>query len=478
MKNNFPTDEYKYISANVNNNYINNYTNNTIQKPYEPKNQNFINISYSDLKKIIKEEFDSQIIPYKNEIIKLKKIIININKCQEPDKDLIRKRMESSINFSANNLNISQNNIISNIQKEINKLKSEINNFKSIKSLKSDSQILQLNKKEKEQFDFIINLRNNVENIKKDTAGKKKIYDDMKLNLENLKASNLNLTSQITQIKAHMKKLEESFKIESENNSINNLNIYNEAKIFEILGKLNLTKLSNFDIGKFYTIRDGYSALIDNYMMTSEIIKKQNNKIEMLNIKLNEISFSNLEMEIQSLKETIEKMKQENNKVNTQLTIYKKINEESNKLREELNIRINDIKNEISNNNKIQVDKIIKDFKNEIINNIKEELNNDKNLLSEEIKTKLKDNLDGISKLELRISELEKEINNIKKEKKEIILKSENPIKFEIKKENKKENENVSNIIRNYNLGVEVKKKEDENELEEENFEEYDRENV
>ena len=80
MKNNFPTDEYKYISANVNNNYINNYTNNTIQKPYEPKNQNFINISYSDLKKIIKEEFDSQIIPYKNEIIKLKKLsLILIN---------------------------------------------------------------------------------------------------------------------------------------------------------------------------------------------------------------------------------------------------------------------------------------------------------------------------------------------------------------------------------------------------------------
>ena len=477
MKNNFPTDEYKYISANVNNNYINNYTNNTIQKPYEPKNQNFINISYSDLKKIIKEEFDSQIIPYKNEIIKLKKTIININKCQEPDKDLIHKRMESSINFSANNLNISQNNIISNIQKEINKLKSEINNFKSIKSLKSDSQILQLNKKEKEQFDFIINLKNNVENIKKDTTSKKKIYDEMKLNLENLKESNLNLTSEITQIKAHMKKLEESFKIESENNSINNLNIYNEAKIFEILGKLNLTKLSNFDIGKFYTIRDGYSALIDNYMTTSEIIKEQNNKIEMLNIKLNEISFSNLEMEIQSLKETIEKIKQENNKVNIRMTIYKKINEESNKLREELNIRINDIKNEISNNNKIQVYKIIQDFKNEILN-IKEEINNEKKILSEEVKTKLKDNLDDMRKLEIRISELEKEINNFKKEKKEIILKSENPIKFEIKKENKKENENVSNIIRNYNLGVEVKKKEDENELEEENFEEYDRENV
>lgn len=477
MKKNFPNDEYKYISANVNNNYINNYTNNTIQKPYEPKNQNFINISYSDLKKIIKEEFDSQIIPYKNEIIKLKKIIININKCQEPDKDLIHKRMESSINFSANNLNISQNNIISNIQKEINKLKSEINNFKSIKSLKSDSQIVQLNKKEKEQFDFIINLKNNVENIKKDTTSKKKIYDEMKLNLENLKASNLNLTSEITQIKAHMKKLEESFKIESENNSINNLNIYNEAKIFEILGKLNLTKLSNFDIGKFYTIRDGYSALIDNYMMTSKIIKEQNNKIEMLNIKLNEISFSNLEMEIQSLKETIEKMKQENNKVNIRMTIYKKINEESNKLREELNIRINDIKNEISNNNKIQVYKIIQDFKNEILN-IKEEINNEKKILSEEVKTKLKDNLDDMRKLEIRISELEKEINNFKKEKKEIILKSENPIKFEIKKENKKENENVSNIIRNYNLGVEVKKKEDENELEEENFEEYDRENV
>lgn len=477
MKKNFPNDEYKYISANVNNNYINNYTNNTIQKPYEPKNQNFINISYSDLKKIIKEEFDSQIIPYKNEIIKLKKIIININKCQEPDKDLIHKRMESSINFSANNLNISQNNIISNIQKEINKLKSEINNFKSIKSLKSDSQIVQLNKKEKEQFDFIINLKNNVENIKKDTAGKKKIYDEMKLNLENLKESNLNLTSEITQIKAHMKKLEESFKIESENNSINNLNIYNEAKIFEILGKLNLTKLSNFDIGKFYTIRDGYSALIDNYMMTSKIIKEQNNKIEMLNIKLNEISFSNLEMEIQSLKETIEKMKQENNKVNIRMTIYKKINEESNKLREELNIRINDIKNEISNNNKIQVYKIIQDFKNEILN-IKEEINNEKKILSEEVKTKLKDNLDDMRKLEIRISELEKEINNIKKEKKEIILKSENPIKFEIKKENKKENENVSNIIRNYNLGVEVKKKEDENELEEEDFENYVPENV
>lgn len=477
MKKNFPNDEYKYISANVNNNYINNYTNNTIQKPYEPKNQNFINISYSDLKKIIKEEFDSQIIPYKNEIIKLKKIIININKCQEPDKDLIHKRMESSINFSANNLNISQNNIISNIQKEINKLKSEINNFKSIKSLKSDSQIVQLNKKEKEQFDFIINLKNNVENIKKDTTSKKKIYDEMKLNLENLKASNLNLTSEITQIKAHMKKLEESFKIESENNSINNLNIYNEAKIFEILGKLNLTKLSNFDIGKFYTIRDGYSALIDNYLTTSEIIKEQNNKIGMLNIKLNEISFSNLEMEIQSLKETIEKMKQENNKVNIRMTIYKKINEESNKLREELNIRINDIKNEISNNNKIQVYKIIQDFKNEILN-IKEEINNEKKILSEEVKTKLKDNLDDMRKLEIRISELEKEINNFKKEKKEIILKSENPIKFEIKKENKKENENVSNIIRNYNLGVEVKKKEDENELEEENFEEYDRENV
>ena len=695
---NFTNNEFGNYNSKRNNNYLNNYSNNFLQSSFEQRNQSVNNISNYDLRKIIKEELESQITPFKKQIFYLKDEINNIynNLNRESIESLIKdiklslynfvdkkyfsqkiEEMNSRIDTNANNINKPQNAVINNIISEIKKIKLEINNIKinnnnSINnSNRYSSPLNQIEKVQKGNMDNLsemklkdINdktsfLKTDIENLKEEInsfknscsssiLGSKKNFSELELKFENLKtdssSNKLNLLKDVNKIKADIKKIKDDLngmKIKNEKNYMNDINKNNDVKIYEILEQLNLTKLSNFDVDKYNIICESYEKLMKNYINISKIVEHQNNNIIQLNNKFNEISFLSkkqakkesinysddnnimqkkleiLDRQIQYLQNRVEKismdnmqvkesnldyekrreenllMKQEVNKISNQMAVFNAFIEENDKRREELNIRIDEIKKELkeekginSDNNikllqiqnniktneqkfidletknknleniiiKIDEEKIKKleeeiirmkekitasieegkrfdDIKNEIyennrknekeklneienkINKISDEINNikienkgsnvdeskikdieekikmlsndkinenefkNKKLISEEIENKVNNNSKNINKLEERISELEEKINNMKKEIKE---KANNQIKSDNINVGKKIEDNVDKKIedneidkkRIVNLGAEVIKDNNKNEISE--FDNFD----
>ena len=680
---NFTNNEFGNYNSKRNNNYLNNYSNNFLQSSFEQRNQSVNNISNYDLRKIIKEELESQIIPFKKQIFYLKDEINNIynNLNKESIESLIKdiklslynfvdkkyfsqkiEEMNSRIDANANNINKPQNAVINNIISEIKKIKLEINNIKinnnnSINnSNRYSSPFNQIEKVQKNNMDNLsemklkdINdktsfLKTDIENLKEEInsfknscsssiLGSKKNFSELELKFENLKtdssSNKLNLLKDVNKIKADIKKIKDDLngmKIKNEKNYMNDINKNNDVKIYEILEQLNLTKLSNFDVDKYNIICESYEKLMKNYINISKIVEHQNNNIIQLNNKFNEISFLSkkqakkesinysddnnimqkkleiLDRQIQYLQNRVEKismdnmqvkesnldyekrreenllMKQEVNKISNQMAVFNAFIEENDKRREELNIRIDEIKKELkeekginSENNikllqiqnniktneqklidletknknleniiiKIDEEKIKKleeeiirmkekitasieegkrfdDIKNEIyennrknekeklneienrINKIGDEINNikienkgnnvdeskikdieekikilsndkinenefkNKKLISEDIENKVNNNSKNINKLEERISELEEKINNMKKEIKE---KANHQIKSDNINVDKKIEDNEIDKKRIVNLGAEVIKDNNKNEI-------------
>ena len=449
---NFANNELENYFQNRKYNYLNNFSNNILPNSYEQRNQSLNNLSNYDLRKIIKEEFESQITPYKKQIFSLENEINNIynNSNKDSIEGLIKdiklslynfvdrkyfnqkiEEMNSRIDVNGNNLSKNQNVVINNIISEINKIKLEINNIKinnnSINN--SNRHSIPFNKIEKEPIDSITNnlneiklkdindktsfLKTDIENLKEEInsfknscqssiIGNKKNFSELELKFENLKTDSssdkLNLIKDVNKIKADIKKIKDDLnglKITNEKNYMNDLNKNNDFKIYEILEKLNLTKLSNFDMDKYNYISEGYEKLKKNYINLSKIIEHQNNNIIQLNNKFNEISFLSkkqskkesinfsddnnitqkkyeiLERQIQYLQNRVEKismdsmqikesnldyekrkeeylyMKQEIGKISNQMAENNAFIEENNKRREELNIRIDEIKKEL-----------------------------------------------------------------------------------------------------------------------------------
>ena len=680
---NFTNNEFGNYNSKRNNNYLNNYSNNFLQSSFEQRNQSVNNLSNYDLRKIIKEELESQITPFKKQIFYLKDEINNIynNLNKESIESLIKdiklslynfvdkkyfsqkiEEMNSRIDANANNINKPQNAVINNIISEIKKIKLEINNIKinnnnsSNNSNRYSSPFNQIEKVQKGNMDNLsemklkdINdktsfLKTDIENLKEEInsfknscsssiLGSKKNFSELELKFENLKtdssSNKLNLLKDVNKIKADIKKIKDDLngmKIKNEKNYMNDINKNNDVKIYEILEQLNLTKLSNFDVDKYNIICESYEKLMKNYINISKIVEHQNNNIIQLNNKFNEISFLSkkqakkesinysddnnimqkkleiLDRQIQYLQNRVEKismdnmqvkesnldyekrreenllMKQEVNKISNQMAVFNAFIEENDKRREELNIRIDEIKKELkeekginSENNikllqiqnniktneqklidletknknleniiiKIDEEKIKKleeeiirmkekitanieegkrfdDIKNEIyennrknekeklneienkINKISDEINNikignkgsnvdeskikdieekikmlsndkinenefkNKKLISEEIENKVNNNSKNINKLEERISELEEKINNMKKEIKE---KANNQIKSDNINVDKKIEDNEIDNKRIVNLGAEVIKDNNKNEI-------------
>ena len=161
---NFPKKDIKYYDTDSSNNSTNNYTNNIVQTNYLQRNQTFNKLSNFELRKIIKEEFESYIKPYKIEILRLKGDInnklsnnyfdnnLNFNSFAFVDKEVFNQRMkkiESEMDFRLNNLKASQNKINNIIKKDVNKIKFELNNIKNDNSNKKS---LELNKEENSSF--------------------------------------------------------------------------------------------------------------------------------------------------------------------------------------------------------------------------------------------------------------------------------------------------------------------------------------
>ena len=197
---NFLNNDFGYNFSKNSNQYINDYSSNILQSSFEKRNLVNNNLSNYELRKLIREEIESQVSPYKKEIYILKGEInklynnwnkdsienlikdIKLNLNNFVDKTYFKQKIEeieSEINLNGNNYN---QKLINNIINEIKMMKIEINNIKINNNLLYNKNIsLPEFKSEKEPIDNI----NNVNNIKlKDIMDKSSF---LKKDIENLK---------------------------------------------------------------------------------------------------------------------------------------------------------------------------------------------------------------------------------------------------------------------------------------------------
>ena len=379
---NFPKKDIKYYDTDSSNNSTNNYTNNIVQTNYLQRNQTFNKLSNFELRKIIKEEFESYIKPYKIEILRLKGDInnklsnnyfdnkLNFNSFAFVDKEVFNQRMkkiESEMDFRLNNLKASQNKINSIIKKDVNKIQCELNNIKNDNSKRKS---LELNNEENSSFTDLNKLNEILGKWKEDMNSfktelisslfeKNKISDKLDFKAEDLKndsnSNNYNLS--INKIKEDMKKINgEILIIKNENENLEN----------------KITKLSNFKLDKFYTIQKSCSILMDNYLDITNMINNLNNKME-----------------------------HELNKISDQINInFNSI--------ENHNLRINELAKEFSEEKSVNLENILQN-KNNIKTNRKKLMElEEKNKISDQIIIKLDE--EKLKKLENRIKKIEKEL--------------------------------------------------------------------
>ena len=539
MKVNFQKNE-NYSLYKPNNQYLNFNSNNILQNSYEKRKTYNNNISDYDLRKIIKEEFESQIIPYKNEIQKLKMEINNfyVNENKDSIENLIKdirlnflncvnkklfdqKISEIEALISINN-NKNDKKIINSLINEIKKINLEIKNNKySINSLLESNQnnllqkasnkdvinpILNLNEiKIKDITDKSTFFQRDIENLKEEINSlkiffnssimeKNKMIDELDLKFENFKnddsSTKLNLYKDVNKVKEEIKKIRNEFneiKIDNEDIRMNNINQNIDIKIYEILEKLNLKRLSNLDIDKFNMITETYDQLAKNYLIIAQKVKNQNDSVNSLLTKLNLISselkakknlinqdgnndliknkYDYLERQLQFLYNRIEQialdsmnikesninyekrkeelllMKKEINELNKQIEKYIIINEENDKRRDEINLRIDEIKNELKEEKNINMENKMNILQNQtVIKSDKEKLNaiEDKNNILEKIIIKL----DGekIKNLENQIINMDKNLSQHITEEKKL-----DEIKNEISENNKRNNDEKIN---------------------------------
>jgi hypothetical protein len=537
---NFPKKDIKYYDTDSSNNSTNNYTNNIVQTNYLQRNQTFNKLSNFELRKIIKEEFESQIIPYKNEIQKLHSEINNfyMNENKDSIEQLIKEIRKNLFNcvdkklfdqkISEIELLININNkkndmkIINSLINEIKKINLEIKNIKYNNNFLSESNknnliqnksneninnsSLNLNEiKIKDIIDKNIFFQKDIENLKAEMKSIKtfsnssimensKMVDELDLKFENFKnddsSMKLNLYRDINKVKEEIKKIKNEFnemKIDNESAHMNSMNQNLDIKIYEILEKLNLTKLSKLDIDKFNMIIEAYEQLEKNYLIISQKVKNQNDSVNSLLTKLNLISselkvkkniinqdnnndiiknkYEYLERQVQHMENRLEqilldsmKIKESNinyekrkeefllmkkgiSEVNKQMEKYITLNEENEKRREEINLRIDEIKNELKEEKNINMENKMNILQNQTgIKSIKEKLNpiEDKNNILEKIILKL----DGekIKNLENQIINIDKNLSKHIDEEKKL-----EELKNQIIENNKRNNEEKIN---------------------------------
>jgi hypothetical protein len=241
-----------------------------------------------------------------------------------------------------------------------------------------------------------------------------------------------------------------------------------EMKIYEILDKLNLTKLSDFNMDKYNIICKSYENLMNKYINISKIVERQNNNIKILNDKLNEVSYlvkkqpnkeiikiednnifqkkyEILERQMEYIQKRVEKisldnmnvkdanidyekrkeellsMKREINNVSKQMAIYNAFIEDNNKKRDEINLRIDEIKKELKEEKNINVENKININQNiNEIKSIKEKINKieEKNKILEDTIIKLDE--EKLKKLENEIIRMDEKVSSSIEEGKKI----------------------------------------------------------
>ena len=480
---NFRNDEFDYNQSSNNNRYIHNYTNNILQISNEPKNNSCLNVSNNELRKI-KEEISNlkdELNYYKgadSKNIESLKNQINMSKYNFVDKKFFQQKLEEidskiSINSNTNQLDLNNSNRF-NLSQNI-KPKESIDNINNINEIKLKD-IIDKNSFLRKEFEILKEEMNSFKiSCNSTIMGNSKTINELEFKYENLKnddsSNKLNDFKEINKIKDDINKIKSKIneiKIANETNIMNFSNKNIEMKIYEILEKLNLTKLSDFNMDKYNIICKSYENLMKNYINISKIVERQNNNIKILNDKLNEVSYlvkkqpnkeiikiednnifqkkyEILERQMEYIQNRVEKisldnmnvkdanidyekrkeellsMKQEINNVSKQMAIYNAFIEDNNKKRDEINLRIDEIKKELKEEKNINVENKININQNiNEIKSIKEKINKieEKNKILEDTIIKLDE--EKLKKLENEIIRMDEKVSSSIEEGKKI----------------------------------------------------------
>lgn len=442
MEKNFANNEFNYHLNNSNNNYYNNVTNNIIQGPFQ-KNNSANHLPIDELRRIIKEEFNLMIKPYVSEIKNLKLSVENNFNNLNPNFKRITIENKKDINIGdfnnidygtinsnhikSNNIilsNTNQNNSLIKINASISSLKAELDKFKEEMNLfKNESiQIIRCNTKKLVEFESKLKNLENDESSESDYSNK----DEIKSDFNRDKYSNKNI---------------------NDNNTIND---DLEKKIYSILEKLNLVKLSDYTKHNFKLINESYANLIENYKISSKTIQNLNVQIKMLKSKLNEVSFSSKNRFFKEAINFIDNkgIDKKNNKNLGNKTKFLESKEEDKTLYnnkkveyEEENSLMEQKLNILCNQMQVYNDKIEENSKKS------QELD----IVIDEIKKDMEDKKDNIKTNQYKLKNLEQIIIKLNEEKYKNL---ENKIIELVKKindaeEKKKKNEEINNEINN-----------------------------
>ena len=433
------------------------YYNNTNINNYIKAEQDF-NINrnkqadYNYIKKIVLNEFSQLILPYQ------KDLNFNISSLEAKINSINSKMNFMNLNNNNNNNNSNINNQKENIdnsvsrkeyeviQNEMSLMNSSINSLKKLieknynsnkNKILQNSNNIEINNNEKDIMEEINKIKNSISqsikmnNINSNTQLKE--YD-IKLNniIQNfnaIKEENKNLNGELSQLKEQIN-----------NETQKNLNL-NETSINEVnlneLKKLN-NKIKNLennikgieqDFGLKYI---NFKKNIDDFESKLNEIKIKNIDNELMSIKNSNLHSSNNEKNNQMIEELVQKKFEElnldNNKYFQELALkYDSKNEQIFKLFEEHNIIINNlnlklekIKNNIESDNKKKFNHLTEKIEKSIIqiNESNNAFNNesrvDTNILPNENITYMKSQIANQNKkLELIESKLNQELNKI-----------------------------------------------------------------
>ena len=481
-----------YSSYGINRN-LNSY--NTFQKKQNDFNINY-NTDYDNIKRIIINEFGQLILPYQKDfnsnINSLEAKINSINSKIDNLKDINNNNPKSNNNLIDNKHNfvsrieyIELQNQISLMNTSISSLrniiekKGNLNNDKNIFSSINNFEIKSDNEKKiMEEINKIketISQNFNMNNIKPNEQLKE--YDlklnNIMQNFKSIKEENINLNGELSQLKEQINNetqknlnetninefnlneikklnnkiqdLENNMKVIEQNCDSKLINLKNDINNFEL--KLNKFKIKNID-NKNLNVNNNSTSIIvpneqNNNKMIEDLVQK---KLEELNFE-NKKYFQELNLKYDSKNEQIFKLFEEHNilinnlnlklekiKNNIETDNKKKFNHLTEKIEKSM-VQINE--SNIGFNNESRVDTNLIGAEN--INNMKLQINKQNNALEnfeKEIKLELNKIYEQISNYSKRIELIENKTKDDKVSRKKIKEDSSEEDKFNKSKEN------------------------------------------
>ena len=492
------------VEPKINNNY---YNNNNLKAEQDFNINRNMQIDYNYIKKIVINEFAQLILPYQKDLnfnvssleskinsINSKidfmkenenKINNNTNKHNENFDDYVSRKeyeelqnemslMNSSItslkkliekNYNSNNNKILQNsNNIEiksnekNIYEEINKIKKSISQNENMYNINPNLQL--------KEYDIKLNnIIQNFNTIKEENKNLNGELSQLKEQINNETQKNLNLNetsvkevnlNELNKLNSKIKNLENNMKNIEQNCGIKLINFKKNIDDFEL--KLNEINAKNID-NEHMSIKNSNLASSNNEKNNQIIEELVQKKFDDLNLENNKY-FKDLLVKYDSKNEQIFKLFEEHNIIINNLNLKlekiknniesdnkKKFNHLTEKIEKSI-IQINESNNHFNNESRVDVN--ANTISNEQINLIKSQINNQNKKL-ESIETKLNLELNKINEL---IFENEKKINLIQnmyenqKQNKESMKVEE----LSIERAKKINDENISNKTKEKNI--------------------------